>query len=117
MTGPRRFAKPRLVASALEHPFRGLDMHALDHLIAETLGAALECGDQRLRALDLRRVRTECLVARRNLIGMDQALAIKPKAAAVLGFLEEPVGIIEAVEHAVEHRNAGGPSGEYDHLQ
>src|SRR5947209_317057 len=113
MTGPRRFAKPRLVASALEHPFGGLNMHPLDHLIAEALGAALERGHEGFGALDFGSAWTECLVARRNLVGVDQALAVKPKAAAVLGFLEEPVGIIEAVEHAVEHRNAGGPSGEY----
>ena len=36
----------------VEHALRRLDVHALDHLVAEALSAALEGLDERLRALD-----------------------------------------------------------------
>ena len=42
MTGAARFAKPRSGVRSRQHALRRLDVHALDHLVAEALGAATE---------------------------------------------------------------------------
>src|SRR5437016_13090658 len=106
MTGNGRFAKWRLVGSPLENPLRRLDVHALDHLIAEALGAAVERLDERFGTLDLRRGRREGAVAGLDLAGVDQALAIETEPAAIFGLRKKAVGIIEPVEHAVERHDA-----------
>src|SRR5580765_3304289 len=92
-------------------------MHALDHLISEALGTTVKCGNKRFGAFDLCRTRRERLMTWRDLVGMNQALAVEAEAAAVLRFLQEAVGIVEVVEHAVESRDAGGPRGKHNHLQ
>ena len=83
MTGEARFAKWRSAAGPLQHPPRRFDVHALDHLIAEPLRAAAECRDQRSRPLDLRLARRKGPVARRDLVGVDQALAVEAEAPPV----------------------------------
>src|SRR5213075_2627806 len=66
----------------LQHALRGFDMHAFDHLVAETLGAAVEGFDQLPRPLDLGFARGEGSVTGVDLAGVDQALAVEAKATA-----------------------------------
>src|SRR3954451_12106587 len=117
MTGTGRFAKWRLSAGAPQHPLRGFDMHALDHLIAKALGAAVEGGDQGFGTLDLGRAWRKRLMARRDLAGMNQALAVEAKPTPLLRLLQETGGIVEAVEHAIEGGDSGGARSQHDHLQ
>src|SRR5438105_6532454 len=111
MTGDGRFAKWRLVGSPLENPLRRLDVHALDHLIAEALGAAVERLDERFGTLDLRRGRREGAVAGVDLARMDQALAVETEPAALLRLRHEAVRIFEAIEHAIKCRDARRAGG------
>ena len=56
-------------------------MHPLDHLVAEAFGAAMEGFDERSRPCDFRRARRERLMAWRDLVGVNQALAVETEAA------------------------------------
>src|SRR4051812_11767933 len=114
MTAVERFAKGRLACSSLQHPLRGLDVHALNHCIFEPLGAAVERFDQAPRPLDLGLARRECAMAGVDLVGMDQALAVKAEAASILCFGNETFGIVESVEYAVEHGHSNGSRGKHD---
>src|SRR4029453_7109922 len=98
MTGEARFAKSWLAGGPLQHALGRLDMHAFDHLIAESLRSAAEGFDQRLCPLDLRRAGGKGPVARRYLVRMDQALAVEPEAAAFLRLANESIAIFKAVE-------------------
>src|SRR5438128_1908493 len=113
----RPIRQASLPSRPLQHALRRLDVHALDHLIVEPLGASAERLDERFGALDLSRAWRERLVARSDLVGVDQALAVEPKPAPALGLRKEAVGIIEPVEHAVERHDAGCAGGEDNHLQ
>src|SRR6476469_2636545 len=117
MTGGRRFAKWRLVPGPFQHPLGRLDMHALDHLVAEAFGAAVKGGNQSFRAFELLFARGECLVALCYLVRMYQALSIEPKTPSLLRLRNKTVRIVESVEHAVEHRDSRSARGEDDHLQ
>src|SRR5947209_6651871 len=92
-------------------------MHPLDHLVVEPLCAAVKCIDEAPCAVELGLPWGECLVTRRDLIRMDQAFAVEAEAAAVLRLTQEAFRVVEAVEHAVEHGNAGSACGKHDHLQ
>ena len=83
MTGKARFAKGRLAGRAFQHPLRRLDMHALDHLIAEAFGAPMECSHEGFSALDLGGTRSERPVTGANLVGVDQALAVEAERRAL----------------------------------
>ena len=117
MTGTGRFAKWRLVGDPPEHPLRRFDVHPLDHLVAEPLGTAVERLDQGFRPFDFGRARREGPVARIDLVGVDQALAIEAEPPPLLGFPQEALRIVEAVEHAIERRNASSARSKDDHLQ
>ena len=117
MTGTARFAKWRLVGDPPEHPLSRFDVHPLDHLVAEPLGTAVERLDQGFRPFVFGRGRGEGLVARFNLVGVDQALAIESQAPPLLGLPQKAVRIIVAVEHAIERSNACRAGGQHDHLQ
>ena len=59
MAGRARFAKSPLGVRPRKHALRRLDVHALDHLVAEALSAAVEGFDQRSCALDFVSAGTE----------------------------------------------------------
>src|SRR4051812_11008284 len=93
-------------ACPLQHPPRGLDVHALDHLVVEALGAAVEGGDECPGARDLGGARREGPMTERDLVRMDQALAVETEAPPLLRLPQEAIGIVEAVEDAIERRDA-----------
>ena len=82
----------RSASSAIEQPLRRLDVHALDHLVLEALGAASEGVDQPRGSLDLRVRWRESAVARLR-SGRDGSgdLPSKP-SAALLRFGRETSG-------------------------
>ena len=82
----------------LQKPLRRFNVHALDHLVVEPLGAAVESLDELAGALELGVARGKGAVARRDLVRVDQALAIEPEAAPVLGLREEALGVVKAIE-------------------
>ena len=110
MTAVGRFAKSSLAARPLQHPLCRLDMHPLDHLILEPLGAAVEGLDQRAARARLRPRSARTRGGRRDLVGMDQALAVEAEPPSLRRLREKAVAIVEAVEHAVEHRDARPPA-------
>src|SRR5260221_13130978 len=112
MTGKGRFAKGLLGVGALQHPLRRLHVHSFDHLIAEALGAAVEGRHKSSCPLDLGRGRRESLVARGDLIGVDEALAVEAEPPPLLRLIEEAVSIIETVEYAVEGRDSPSSGSE-----
>src|ERR1051326_7991191 len=114
MTGKARFAKWLLVAGPFQHPLRCLHMHPLDHLVAEALGTAVEGVDKRLCSFDLDRAWREGPVARSDLVWVNQALAVEAEPPPLLRLFEEAVGIVEAVEDAIERRDPGGTGGQHD---
>src|SRR4051794_8051324 len=105
---PRKgwFAKGRLGPGSLQHPLGRFDVHPLDHLVFKPFGAAVEYVHEFTRSLHFGLARGEFLMARRNLVRVDQALAVETEAAALLRFRAKSLGIIEPVEHSVEHRHA-----------
>src|SRR3954467_2380443 len=98
MTAVERFAKRRLAGRPRQHPLRRLEMHALDHLIVEPFSTAVERGHQPSGTLDLGLARRKRAVARCDLVGVDQALAVEAEPAPVLGFGEEALLVVERVE-------------------
>ena len=50
-------------------------------------------------------------------LGWIRLLPSKPSAPPSAASRSEALGIVEPVEHAVEHRDAGGPRGKHDQLQ
>jgi hypothetical protein len=77
MTGGARFAKGRLGDSPAQDPLRCFDMHALDHLVAETLGSAFVGLDKLPCPVQFRSARREGAVSGLDLVRMDQALSIE----------------------------------------
>src|SRR4051812_22102254 len=92
-------------------------MHAFDHLVVEALSAPVEGVDQAPRALDLGRAWRKGLVARLDLVGMDQTLAVEAKSPPRVGLAGESRRVVEAVEYAVECRNTGRARSEDNHLE
>src|SRR5690349_6381196 len=117
MTGKGRFAKWPIAEGPFEHPLRRLNVHALDHLVAEALGATVEGFDERLCSFDLGRAWGKSLMARHDLVRVNQALAVESEPPSFLRLVDEAVGVVEAVKNAVEGRDPGGTCGQYDHLQ
>src|SRR4051794_16082201 len=113
--GPIR--QPCLGRRPVEHALGGLDMHPLDHLITEALGAAAECLHQGPGAIHLGRARGEGTVAGFDLVGMDEALAVEAKLPPLVGFAKESVAVPEIVENAVERGDPRSARGKDDHLQ
>ena len=85
MTGGSRFAKGSLGARAGDQPVRSLDMHALDHLVFETLRAARRGFDQPPRPLDLGLAWREYAIAGLDLTWVDQAFPVKTEPPALRG--------------------------------
>src|SRR3954470_1652660 len=106
-----------LAGRPIEHALSRLDVHPLDHLVAETLRTTVKGIYERTRALDVRRAWREGPVAELDLVGMNQALAVEAEPAAVLRLGEKAIRVVEAVEHAVERRDAGGPRRKNDPLE
>src|SRR5258708_32511449 len=92
-------------------------MHALDHFVAEAFGCAMDGFNQRLRPLDLIRAWRECLVARANLVRMDQAFTVESKAPTLFRFFEKSFFVIKAVEHSVKGRDPGSTRCKHNHLK
>src|SRR5215212_2338554 len=114
MTAAERFAKWRSGLHPREHPLSSLHMHSLDHRILESLGAAVEGLDQLSRAVEFSFARRERAVAGFDLAGVDQALAVEAEPSPFLRLGNEPLVVVEAVEHAVEHGDASRTRGEHD---
>src|SRR5438046_1494009 len=108
---------PGSAARPVQKTLRGLNVHALDHLIIEAFGSPLECRDQRLCSIDFRFTRREGAMAWFNLVRVNQALAVEAEPPSCRGFLRETLGIIEAIEHPIKRRNARGPRRQDNHLQ
>src|SRR5690242_7900841 len=81
-------------------------MHLLDHLAAEPFGSALESLDERTGPLDLALARRERLMTGCDLVGMNQALAVKPEPTSLLRFGEKPIRIVKSVENPIERRHS-----------
>ena len=78
-----------------------------DHALALVL-RLVEGGDDLAREGDLGLGRREHLVGGRDLVGMDQRLAVEAEPAAVHALAAQAVGILEVVVDAVEHVEAVG---------
>ena len=61
--------------------------------------------------------RRERTVARRDLVRVDQALAVEAEPPPLLGLREKAFRIVQAVEHPIEHRDARRARREHDQLQ
>ena len=118
MTGEARFAKPRLSrrrARAPAAPPR--------HACARSSGrrsARRRRGTPRPAPAPVRfppRVGAKARWQGAIWLGWIRLLPSNPSAPPLPAFAHEAVGIVEAVEHAVEHRNARCARREHDHLQ
>src|SRR6185369_16475431 len=116
MTADCDFAKWPLGLIPLEQTLRLLDVHPLDHLVFEPLGAALKCVNQAPGALEFRLRWSERLVARLDLARMDQALAVETEPPPFFRLGDETVEVVELVVHAVEDRDPGCPRRQNDEL-
>ena len=117
MAGSARFAKGS-GACAIQQPPRRLDMHALDHLVLEALGAAVECcrsGDGRGRSPPRSARRRAWQGAIWS--GWMRLLPSKPSARPSRACGQQPLVVLQSVEHAVEGGDAGRPGREDDPLQ
>ena len=92
-------------------------MHPFDHFVSETLRAPLERLDQRLRALNLLGRWRKCRIAGRDLIRMNEALAVETKIASFLRFQRKAFKVLEAIEDAVERRDPFCASRKDDKLE
>ena len=92
-------------------------MHALDHLVSEALGAAVEGFDEGFCLFDFRGAGGEGAMAGLDLARMNKALPVEPESPPLFSLAKKTVSIVEAVEHAVERRNSSGPGGKDDQLQ
>ena len=118
MTGRGRFAKSRLsrapapasrcAASTCMRSIISFSNRSAPPLNASTSAPARSTSAS---------ARREGAVAGLDLVGVDQALAVEAEPPSLLRLGSEAVGIVEAVEHAVEHGDAGGARGQHDHLQ
>src|SRR5690242_5472067 len=104
-------------SGALQQPLRRLDVHSLDHLGSEPLGATVEGFHQSLRTLDLSRTRCKGPMARLNLVRVNQALAVEAEAAPVLRLPQKTLCIFEAIEHTIEGRNTARAGGKHNQLE
>src|SRR4051812_7196797 len=93
-------------------------MHALDHAAIErhhTLALVLrlvERGDDLARLRDFIGGRRKHIVARRDLIGMNERLAVEAEIAALLAFAQKTLGIRVIVVYPVENDDAVSTRGE-----
>ena len=72
----------------------------------------LEGGDDAARLLHVLRARGEGGVARLDLAGVDEGLAVEAEVAALLALGEEAGLVLDVVVDAVEDHLAGGPGGQ-----
>ena len=104
-------------ASPLQHSLCGLNVHAFDHFVTETLSATSKRFNHRPRTFNFSGAGREGPMTWRDLVGMNQALAVETEAPSVLRFMQKGLGIVEAVEDSVKCGNSRSPSSKNDHLQ
>ena len=91
-------------------------MHALDHLISKSFGAALEGLDQCSCTFNLGLAWRKGVVAWRDLVRVNQALSVKSEPATLLRLSKETVGIVKTVEYTVEDGDSGSTCCKDDSL-
>jgi hypothetical protein len=81
------------LAGPLQHPPSSLDVHSLDHPILEPLRSAAESLDQPARTFDFVCAGPKGLVARADLVRVDQRLSVEAETAAVHALRDEAVDV------------------------
>ncbi len=92
-------------------------MHGLDHRAVMPLCAALKRRYEAACCLQFFRIRHEEPIDDADLVRVDHRLSVETQRPALTAFGSEASRVIEPVEHAIEHRAAGGTRGKDDRLK
>jgi regulator of protease activity HflC (stomatin/prohibitin superfamily) len=92
-------------------------MHCLDHPVAEALCAARCSADERTGIVEFDLTGGKCAIGCIDLVWVDQSLAVEAQLAAFGAFAQEPVRIVERIEHAVQNHDSAHSCDEHHRLE